>query len=173
MKTRLLNIYFKAPIIIDYILSIILFLIIFLLQKKIKFGIPSNEIILSVISDLSNVSLTITGFILTLLTLLITFKSSLKLKIEDVTNDDSKFDIFFASELYFETNKHLKNAMKSLLFIAIIGYAIKLISISNEFIIYFFSVIMLVVLILTLLRCLLILNLILNYQRNNKSKNHN
>ena len=167
MKNRLLDIYFKAPVLIDYVIAVFTFVIIALTQEKFSFSIPEVDVLISVISDLSNVALTISGFILTLLTLLITFKSSSKLSIKEVTSQITKFEIFFASDLYYVTNRHLKNSIKSLLFLAIIGYVIKLTTVTYNLIIYFFSIALLVVLVLTIWRCLLILGLVLNFQKNN------
>lgn len=62
------------------------------------------------LTDLITISLTLAGFILTLITVLITFKSSSKIKKLEVDSKEPIFDLFFATSLYFETVRHLKIA---------------------------------------------------------------
>ncbi|WP_418650140.1 hypothetical protein [Tenacibaculum aestuariivivum] len=116
-------------------------------------------------SDLSNIGLTCTGFILTLLTVLITFKSSSKVSKENYSNENSLFEMFFASDLYFMTVKILKNCIKSLIFISVFGYSLKL-GLKQEYLkfTFFYNVLGLTVLALTLWRCLMILTKILKMQ---------
>lgn len=167
MKNKVLDYYFKRPIFWDVILALILVAIVYKITIYFGLGIPTKDQLISVISDLSNISLTSAGFILTLLTLLITFKSSSSSKIEDMTNDNSRFEIFFTSRLYFITVKLLKYCIISLIFISIIGYCLKLIDFKNNLFLFLTGVFILFILIITLLRCLLILTKILELQKHN------
>jgi hypothetical protein len=169
MKSRILDLYFKRPILWDCLLSLFMVFLIEKLLVYFKIGMPEKDQILSVISDLSNISLTSSGFILTLLTLLITFKSSSRLKLEDANSDNSRFEIFFASHLYFVTVKLLKYCIISLIVVSIIGYCLKLVSVSNSGYLFKIGVVMLFLLVMTLLRCLLILTKVLELQKNTNS----
>ena len=130
------------------------------------FNLPKDERSLSMTSDLANVGLTSAGFILTLLTVLITFKSGSQINKSNYSEDNSLFDLFFASNLYFTTVRILKNCIKSLILISVIGYALKL-GLQKEFLkyIFFYNVFGLIIIGLTLYRCLLVLTKILKMQK--------
>lgn len=97
----MLDLYFKKPLLWDYIFSIILIIIFYFLNLKGYVTIPQENYLIGIISDLSNISLTSGGFILTLLTVLITFKSSKNYTNQSLENFENTFDLFFASNLYF------------------------------------------------------------------------
>ena len=162
----MLDRYFVRPLFWDYtIASLLVAAGYFLFYKKLLI-IPNESFYLSITSDLSTVSLTSAGFILTLLTVLITFKSSSDISNQSVEIPKSTFEFFFASSLYFETVKHFKNCIKSLVLIAIIGFSLKLILTENSrYFLYFYNILSLVVIVLTLWRCLLILSKILEMQK--------
>lgn len=162
----ILDYYFKRPVLYDCIISTFIVLIVFLIQFKFCLPLPKLERSISISSDLANVAFTAGGFILTLLTLLITFKSSSKISKENYSIDESVFNLFFASDLYFKTIRILKNCIKSLIIIAFIGYSLKL-GLSKNIIEYIFhyNIFALCIIVLTLYRCLLILNEILKMQQ--------
>ena len=62
------------------------------------------------VSDLANTGFTSAGFILTILTVIITFKSASRISKQNYQEDNTVFELFFASDLYFETVKILKTA---------------------------------------------------------------
>ena len=150
----------------DYSLALALSLASYLMFKNGSIVLPKVEYMVSIASDLSNISLTLSGFILTLLTVLITFKSGSKVTKDSDVEDESLFNLFFASDLYFHTVKHFKNCIKSLIFIAICGYSLKLgLPEKSYFYLYFYNFLGLVVIVLTLWRSLLILTKIIKMQK--------
>ena len=160
--------YFKRPIFWDFLIAFSISFIIRLLLKRITFHVPKDDIILSTVSDLSTVSLTLSGFILTLLTVLISFKSSAKAKNDINIDTDTLYEIFFSTGLYFETVKHLKNAIISLTSIAVTGYTLKLTLItSHYFSLFVYNLFSLIIISFTLCRCLLILSKIIKIQKDN------
>lgn len=162
---KILDKYFNNPVLIDTIIAaIITFCILISVQQDIL-NIPKAERSISMISDLSNIGFTSAGFILTLLTVLITFKSGSSITKNNYNDKNSIFELFFASNLYFVTVKILKNAIKSLIVISVLGYALK-IGLSKELLKYtfYFNVIGLTIISLTLYRCLLILSQIMKMQ---------
>jgi|TARA_B110000503_G_scaffold140358_1_gene231049 hypothetical protein len=161
----ILDKYFKNPILWDYLIAILIVSILFYLNYINFFCLPKSERSLSMTSDLSNIGLTCTGFILTLLTVLITFKSSSKISKENYSDDNSLFEIFFASDLYFITVRILKNCIKSLIFISVFGYILKL-GLKQEYLkfTFFYNVLGLIIIALTLWRCLMILTKVLKMQ---------
>lgn len=162
----MLDIYFRRPVFYDYVISIIVNILLFLFFLNEHINLPKNERSLSMTSDLANVGLTSAGFILTLFTVLITFKSSSKINKNEYSDDASLFDLFFASDLYFITVRILKNCIKSLILISVIGFTLKL-GLPKACLkyVFFYNVFGLIIIVLTLYRCLLILTKILKIQK--------
>lgn len=162
----MLNHYFKRPLFWDYLISTITCITISLCKKRFVIIFPKEEYVYSITSDLSTISLTLSGFILTLLTVLITFKSSTGITKENYNEDNTVFELFFASDLYFETVKVLKDCIKSLVFISVIGYTLKLaINIVTHNFLFYFNVLSLIIILLTLSRSLFVLSKIIDMQK--------
>lgn len=158
--------YFERPIFWDYSIATgVVGAVIFMKQRGF-INLPKEEYIYSTVSDLSTVSLTMVGFILTLVTVLISFKSSSKVNKEAIKETDSVFDIFFVSQLYFQTIQHLKTGIKSLTIIALLGYILKLtVNQHNYQILFIFCFIGTTIILMTISRCLLILSRIIQIQQ--------
>lgn len=161
----ILDKYFKQPLFWDYLISLSITVIFIALYKYNSINLPKIDRSISITSDLSNVGLTSAGFILTLLTVLITFKSGTKITKENYTDNNTIFELFFASNLYFQTIKILKNCIKSLIFISVFGYCLKIGLTQNKLqFTFFYNIFGLTIITLTLWRCLLILAKILKMQ---------
>jgi hypothetical protein len=162
----ILDSYFRRPVFWDYLFGISISVILTLLSIAKRIYIASPETLFGLISDLATIALTMAGFILTLMTVLISFKSSVKKNVEEYREEENPFDAFFWSKLYFETIKHLKNAIKSLAFIALAGYILKLIVNTGTYeYIFTFDVLGVVVVFFTVSRALIILTKIVEFQR--------
>lgn len=161
----ILDRYFRRPVFYDYLIAMIISLSLVIINNHELFNLPKNERSLSMTSDLANVGLTSAGFILTLFTVLITFKSGSKINKKNYSEEDSLFDLFFTSDLYFESVQILKNCIKSLILISVIGYSLKL-GLPKQFLkyVFFYNVFGLIIIALTLYRCLLILTKVLKMQ---------
>lgn len=157
--------YFRMPIFWDLVCATLIVITTYGIQFKFQFKYPKLDLLLSLTTDLSSISLTLSGFILTLLTVLITFKSSNNTDVKIDIENQSVFNLFFYSKLYFQTVSILKNCIKILVLIAITGYTLKLfvetIKIDHFF---YFNEFSLVVLLLTIFRCLFILVKIIEMQ---------
>ncbi|MDB5135128.1 MAG: hypothetical protein JWP37_1731 [Mucilaginibacter sp.] len=162
----MLDWYFKKALIIDYTLSILISSVVYCCYIHYKFSLPKVGVLLSITGDLSTISLTFAGFILTLLTILVTFKTGAQIPTDENQHLVPLFDIFFSTPLYFKTITLLKNAIKSLIVIAMIGYVSKLIlRDQNLFFLFFYDIIAVCIITLTLWRNLTILGLILSLQK--------
>lgn len=158
--------YFRRPIFWDYLFTTIVVGCVMFLKFKSVIKLPKEEYVYSIISDLSTVSLTMVGFILTLVTVLISFKSSSKVTKELVNEKTGIFDAFFASQLYFETIRHLKNGIKSLTLVSLSGYFLKLMAGEMNYqYLFFFCFVGITIILLTVCRSLLILNSIIKIQQ--------
>jgi len=162
---KLLDIYFNRPVAWDFGIAGALAIVGGFFLKKQYLAIPTVDHLYSTVSDMSTISLTMAGFILTLVTVLISFKSTNKIDKNNVQESDKIFDLFFASTLYFRTIKLLNNAIKSLAFIALMGYILKLgLKSSTAFILFLYSMFGIAVIILTVIRCVVILTTIVKMQ---------
>lgn len=162
---RLLDIYFRSPILNDFIISFVAILSAQCLVRTCIVNIPPTDRLYSTVSDVCTVSLTMAGFILTLLTVLISFKSTSKIDPESIKSNDKVFDIFFVSSLYFQTVKILKNAIIALTLIALCGYLLKIFFNSPEMpVLFFYCIFSVTVVILTILRSVMILSMVIKMQ---------
>ncbi len=157
--------YFKRPLLYDVLLASFITLFAVLSNYKFWLLIPKEDTYVSVVSDISNISLTSAGFILTFLTLLITFKSSSSLAPKESISGKSVFDVFIASGLYFITVRILKNCIKALILVALTGYVLKLcLWKDSRYLIFYFNFFAIAMLVFSLWRCLLILGKIISMQ---------
>lgn len=156
--------YFRNPIGFDFLVSTIA-VILFTLGEHYNLYIPpSTNDLLSLTTDFSTLSLTSSGFILTILTVLITFKSSFSNNKLKELNDQSLFELFFTSNLYPITINIYKNCIKILILVSLIGFLIKILFSDYLYLILIFNIYALVIITLTLWRCLLVLSKIINMQ---------
>jgi hypothetical protein len=161
---KIVDIYFRNPLSWDCIISVFIAAGTCKLTYDKVIEVPKNDFILSSVSDIANISFSSTGFILTILTVLITFKAGSHKK-DKIENYDSALDFFFQTALYGQTTHHLKNCIKSLVILGLTGYVFKIIT-PKPFMeyLFYFLIFSLFILALTLMRCLLILNRVLTLQ---------
>ncbi len=163
----LLDKYFNRPVFWDYMLSSVIGILAYLSVEYFSWiKIPNPETMFAVSTDLATIGLTCAGFLITLLTVLITFKTGSTITQKSDTNKKSIFELFFASDLYFQTVKHFKNGIKSLLFISVIGYLLKILmpKTLHEYLFYY-NLPSLGIIVLTLWRATLILSQVLKMQK--------
>lgn len=160
----ILDAYFKKPIFWDYLMAIVTVITLFFYFLKDKLSLPEIQDSYALTGDLTNIALTLVGFILTILTVLITFKDNSSDKV--ITEDEPTFTKFFSTGYYYETVRHLKNCIKSIIIIATFGFFFKLFLITDfRKYLFFYNVFGLIITILTISRCLLILGKVLELQK--------
>lgn len=160
------KLYFRYPVFIDYTIAAIVCLFFSVLNERDILLIKKDSDYGAITTDLSTIALTLAGFVLTLLTVLITFKTGARIPNEDNREEVPLFDYFFSSKLYFDTINLLKNCIKSLIFIAILGFTLKLLLPAEYLHLLFYSNILgLIIIVTTLLRSLAILTSIVNLQK--------
>jgi len=160
----ILDIYFRKPVFWDFLTATIITFILYILYKNSHIALPENQDSYSLAGDLTNITLTLSGFILTILTVLITFKDNTRTN-ENI-DDSNVFNKFFNTKFYYETVRHLKNCIKSIVTVSAIGFFLKLFLLKElrEYF-FFFNSFGLIITILTIWRCLLILSKILSFQK--------
>lgn len=169
---RIIDYYFRNSILVDIIAATVTAASCYFLVCTSNIITPKEELLLSTTSDIANVAFTSAGFVLTFLTLLVSFKISAKpikknkrSTLEDTYKKVSLFDLFLSSGLYTETIRHLKNGVKELIIVAIVGYALKLsIPTIQIDVLFYFNVFGIVLIALVLWRSLLVLSGVLSVQ---------
>jgi hypothetical protein len=159
MLNKVLDKYYKRPVLYDLLISIIVVLGVNFLQKEdyISLNFDSNS------NDISTIGLTISGFILTLLSILLTLKSRSILSNEN--NYKNNFEVFLGSSLYTKSIKILKKGVIILIFISLISLTIGALmkNLYKDYGLYI-NIVCLIFISLTFLRCFHILNLIFDMQ---------
>lgn len=173
-KYVLLDVYFNNPVKYDYIIS---FLFVFFLKRYFinqHICIPGIEQIMALASETVTILLTLAGFILTFLTVLITFKLDAGKYESKPEEDMSLLEKFSHSGLYFDTTNIFKNSIKSVVFASLLIYFVRILSVnlSDEWV-FLITVGGVVILILTLARNLFILDKILEMQKEDRRSNRN
>lgn len=171
---KILDKYFNHPVKYDYGIGILFALTISLLNEKYHF-IDNKALnfanLLDTISDLVTISLTFAGFILTLLTIMVTFKSTSNTTKSSSIESTSVFNLFFASDFYKKTTDYLKDSIKSLCTLSVIGFLLKLLANeTHKEIILYYNIFGIAILLFTIFRNLIILSEIIKLQNEN---NHN
>lgn len=162
---KILDKYYKYPVFYDYLISIIIIFLLVILERKDIINIPEKKFSYEFASDIGAIGLTISGFILTLITILISFKSSQILGEEKLKNDSNTFKIFLASDLYKSSIKILQNGVISLIIISFVIFLTKLLYLDDiSDYIFYLNIVGLVVILSTFLRCYYVLGLILKMQ---------
>ena len=166
----MIDFYFRRPLFWDFIFATFFSGLVTYIFCHNKLSIPDANKLNAIVSDLSTISLTLAGFVLTLLTVLISYKSSFE-DAKGITGPKNTFQYFFATSFYFQTVRHLREAILSLTVIALIGYILKLtIPEAKNFVLFSFDLFGVIVVFFTLWRCLKILSQIIKLQKDYQSK---
>ncbi|MDB5115458.1 MAG: hypothetical protein JWQ79_950 [Mucilaginibacter sp.] len=160
--------YFKRPVFYDYLIAFLACGVSYYFYCNKGFNLPNAGHTFDTATGISTIALTLAGFILTLLTVLITFKMGAKTPNEPSYENIPLFDLFFSTNLYFQTIDLLKGCIKSLIFVSVLGFSLKIL-LSDCYMKYLFfsNILGLIIITMTLWRSLLILTKIIDLQKNN------
>lgn len=158
--------YFRRPLLYDYLLCVVIITGLYMLHFKGIIVLPKTETSVATTTDLATIALTLAGFVLTLLTVLITFKTGARIPNGENNEDLPLFDLFFSTGLYYRTTALLKGCIKSLVLVAMLGFSLKLF-LPEPYLqnIFYANVLGLIIIAATLWRSLLILTNIIKLQR--------
>lgn len=162
---KILDWYYKRPILIDYVLASIAIGLFFLINKQLGLNIIELNIDNDLSIDIGAIGLTVSGFILTLVTILITFKSGEILSDNRLDNESNPFKIFLRSTLYKKAINILKYGVLSLVMISVVIFILKIFSgnVRAEYILGT-NIMGIIIISTTFIRCFYVLNIILKMQ---------
>ncbi len=161
----MIDIYFKRPILWDYLITLIVISIIAVCHFNGSYSLPTLPNVMNITNDIGTIGLTISGFIITIITILLTLRSGQILSGEHLKNDSPTFKIFLASPLYSKSISILKYGVYSLTIVSICSYIFKM-SIPECYLqfLQYFNILGLIVIAATFLRCFYVLGMILKMQ---------
>ena len=116
MFTKVLDIYYKRPFIFDLLINSLVIGIILYFESEGYYSFSFNQNSLVIPS----VGITISGFILTMLTILLTLKSNsiINENIKSIDNFNNNFKVFLASNLYSKAISILRDGVVFLLIVS-------------------------------------------------------
>lgn len=160
IKEKCFDFYLKTPVICDFFIVGFFLVIWYSLSNYFSFSIDSKNNKLSEVSaEIGTVLITIAGFILTIITIIVTFKNTIEPK-----KNESNNDLFYNSDFYPVTIKLLKNCVKLLLFLFLVIYFARLLYPISDIILFYINLSALVFSVLVFMRFLLILKIIISFQ---------
>lgn len=151
----------------DYVLTIIFSGILYKWLLGYYVGVPSFDRVMDLASETVTILLTLSGFILTFLTVLISLRIDAGDKTKKPENELSIIEKFCHSGLYFDTTSIFKNSIKSTVTAAILIYIIRMFAGQvNPGFIFVVTIGGIIIMIMTIMRSLWILGKILDMQNN-------
>jgi len=155
IKTKILDWYFDIPIIVDFFVGILVYLIGTKIKIfEFKYLVASDA--LNFVSNLVGTNISLAGFLLASLTIIVTFKSNLKSK--KIEDSNTALELIFNTDNYNRIVMFFKKAIIELIIIAALLYTLWLcinnIEISRACVMIF---VLTIITILTIWRCLFVL----------------
>lgn len=166
LKAKILDFYFKMPVIIDIVITTVIWYISkYKPISTIKLSDKTNQ--LNVLSSLIGTNVSLAGFILAALTIIVTFKSNLKVK--GIEDSDNALELILSSKHYEKIVAVFKNALLEFVLCFIVLYLFWTISDNLSIAtIYRVGISGIVLTAMTIIRSLFILFVILKLERHKR-----
>ncbi len=168
---KLLDGYYKRPLLWDLLIATLACLAIeWLLRPRLSFlHFPKCDTVLDLLSDLANTSISLAGFVLAALTIVVTFRDNMHHK--EATLDVKKreelsaLELLFLSRHYYGIVKVFSWATLILVAVFIVAAMLKLAHVEfGDVPLFYGALFLMMVLSLTILRCLFVLFRIVRLQ---------
>lgn len=158
---KFFDFYYRFPLLIDLLICAIVWIV---NSQFCVFEIAiSSETLKSILSSIIDTSVSLAGFILAALTIIVSFKSNLKAK--SVNEANSAFELIFSSKHYYGIVSAFKNSIMELTILFFLLYSLWLITDSVDSNVLFKSIVLgVIVLSTSVLRSLALLFSILSLE---------
>ena len=144
-----LDFLYRYPLLVDTFLGAIFCTAIKFYEKNYGYLNIYKSYDISTCSDLGSIGLTLSGFLITIVTILVSFKTTSLIEQGELKKNSNAFLIFISSPLYFQTVKFINKSVIILVLASILNYLLK-IFIAPEFnYVMFYVNVITVILILT------------------------
>lgn len=173
---KVLDGYYKRPLIWDLLIAVLTCVAIeWFLRPRLSFlHFPKCDTVLDLLSDLANTSISLAGFVLAALTIVVTFRDNMQHK--EATLDVNKreelsaLELLFLSRHYYGIVKVFSWATMILVAVFIVAALLKLAHVElGDVPLFYGAVFLMTVLSLTILRCLYVLFRIVRLQSTTKA----
>lgn len=169
LKESIINLYLRFPIAIDLAIVIIVW-IISKYNPIFQINITSKENQTDIISNIIGTNVSLAGFILAALTIIVTFKASLKAK--GIEESENALELILSSKHYLKILSVFKIALIEFVLCFVILYIFWALSdIFSNLTLYRISISGIIITSLTIIRSLFILFLILGLEKHSRSNN--
>lgn len=169
MLVKILDKYYKRPLVFDLLINVVVLTIVFYIDNWGYYSFTFDE----KSQVIPSIGITISGFILTMLTILLTLKSNSIINAKNESKNELKnnFSIFLTSELYSKSISILRNGVISLLTVSFftLGISVVLREVYSAVGIYL-NIVCFVFTLLVFLRSFYVLNLIFKMQGTKQNK---
>jgi hypothetical protein len=163
---KIIDIYYRYSILLDILLCAGICSSLKLYEIKNSILINYKTYDRALCSDLGSIGLTIGGFLLTISTILISFKITALYDKSELKNNSSAFKIFISSPLYFKTVSFLNKSVVILVILSLCNYLFKIvIQTENNYLLFYLNMCTIFIILTTFSRCLYVLNLVIRMQK--------
>lgn len=160
---KFLNYFYKYSIILDLLVCIIIVGTMRIIEANYSIDYDTYDRSLS--SDLGAIGLTISGFLLTISTILISFKITALNDQQELKNNSNAFKIFISSPLYFKTIGFLNKSVILLIILSLTNYLFKIIfPVGFNCPLFYLNICTMFIILTTFSRCIYLLNLVIKMQ---------
>lgn len=157
--------YFRRPLLWDLVVSGFFVGLAYVMIQRQMLAVPLLQELVDFNTNLLGAAFSSSGFILTILTILITFKTSHP-KVKGDTQDAPVFDLFFSTGLYHRTVSLLRNCIWELFAVCAITALTRLgAGMVLPVCIYLMNFASTLLILLSLIRCLIILSKVMALQK--------
>lgn len=165
-KEKTIDAYIKRPILYDIIISLVISCGLKILNffEFVDFDFSDDSFkshIIDISSEIGIAVITLAGFILTVLTIIVTFKNTIN---TDILKEKNLTTIFYTSDFYLKSVLLLKNSVKILLLIFFSAFFSKLFNRFSIELVFYFNLFVLTISLLNAYRFLLVLGIIISFQ---------
>ena len=117
---------YKYPLLVDSLIGLIFCSLIKYYEKTNGYLNIYKAYDISICSDLGSIGLTLSGFLITIVTILVSFKTTSLIEEVELKKNSSSFLIFISSPLYFQTVKFINKSVIILVLVSILNYILKI-----------------------------------------------
>lgn len=163
---KYLDFLYKYPLIVDTTLGTLVCVGIKCFENQFGMLKIYSSYDISICSDLGSIGLTLSGFLITIVTILISFKTSSLIEQNELNKNSNSFLIFISSPLYFQTVRFINKSVIILVFVSILNYLLKIFVIPEfNYIIFYVNVVTVILILTSFIRSIYILGLIIKMQK--------
>lgn len=161
-----LDFLYRYPLIVDTFLGVIFCMAIKFYEKNYGYLNIYKSYDNSICSDLGSIGLTLSGFLITVVTILVSFKTTSLIEQSELKKNSNSFLIFISSPLYFQSVRFINKSVIILVVASILNYLLKIFIIPKfNYVMFFVNVTTVILILTTFIRSVYLIGLIIKMQK--------